>query len=86
LAYQIAAKDLKCMKVQTPIMYRIKEPDIQEQASRFYEKDYRLEVEGAEFLLRFAGDFGIFRLMKDAIFSCNQLPIRVHELSSSFRL
>jgi len=86
LAYQIAIKDLKAMKIKTPIMYNLGEPDIREQALRFHEKDYRLQVHEKTFILRFAGDFGLFRMMKDAQFSYKQLPVRIYEISSSFRL
>ncbi|MFQ6076163.1 MAG: His/Gly/Thr/Pro-type tRNA ligase C-terminal domain-containing protein, partial [Candidatus Bathyarchaeia archaeon] len=36
--------------------------------------------------LRFAGDFGLFRMMRETTMSYRQLPIRVYELSPSFRL
>ena len=86
LAYDIAVKDLKASKIETPYLYRTDEPDIAEQASKFREKDYRLTVEKKEFTLRFAGDFGLFRMMKGATMSYRQLPVRVYELSPSFRL
>jgi threonyl-tRNA synthetase len=85
-AYNIAVKDLHAFKIETPYLYRLDEPDIAEQASKFREKDYRLRVDNREFTLRFAGDFGLFRMMKEVIMSYKQLPIRVYELSPSFRL
>jgi threonyl-tRNA synthetase len=85
-ANNFAIKELKAMRIETPMIYKLDEPDIAEQASRFKEKDYRLKVDNKEFILRFAGDFGLFRMMKDAIMSYKQLPIRVYELSPSFRL
>jgi threonyl-tRNA synthetase len=85
-AYDIAVKDLKACKIETPYLYRTDEPDIAEQASKFREKDYRLMVDKKEFTLRFAGDFGLFRMMKGATMSYRQLPVRVYELSPSFRL
>jgi len=85
-ATKIAVEDLKAMKIETPFLYRLDQPDIAEQASRFRERDYRFKVEGREFTLRFAGDFGLFRMMKDVIVSYRQLPLRVYELSHSFRL
>lgn len=85
-AYDIAIKDLKAYKIETPFLYRLDEPDIAEQASKFRERDYRLKVDSKEFTLRFAGDFGLFRMMKDATISYKQLPIRVYELTPSFRL
>ena len=85
-AYDIAVRDLKASKIETPYLYRMDEPDIAEQASKFREKDYRLMVDKREFTLRFAGDFGLFRMMKGVTMSYRQLPVRVYELSPSFRL
>ncbi|MBC7120104.1 MAG: threonine--tRNA ligase [Candidatus Methanosuratus sp.] len=86
LAYEIAVKDLKAFKIETPFLYRLDEPDIADQAAKFREKDYRLTVDKKEFTLRFAGDFGLFRMMKGVTMSYRQLPVRVYELSPSFRL
>lgn len=85
-AYDIAVRDLKAFKIETPFLYRLDEPDIAEQASKFRERDYRLEVDKRSFTLRFAGDFGLFRMMKDVTMSYRQLPVRIYELSPSFRL
>ncbi|MCS7098532.1 MAG: threonine--tRNA ligase [Candidatus Methanomethyliaceae archaeon] len=85
-ATELAVKELKALKIETPMLYRLDEPDIAEQAAKFRERDYRLKIDNREFTLRFAGDFGLFRMMKDAIMSYKQLPIRVYELSHSFRL
>ncbi|MEM3675131.1 MAG: threonyl-tRNA synthetase editing domain-containing protein, partial [Candidatus Methanomethyliaceae archaeon] len=85
-AFDIAIRDLKAFKIETPFLYRLDEPDIAEQASKFRERDYRLEVDKKPFTLRFAGDFGLFRMMKDVTMSYRQLPVRVYELSPSFRL
>jgi threonyl-tRNA synthetase len=85
-ANNFAIKELKAMRIETPMIYKLDEPDIAEQASRFRERDYRLKVDNREFILRFAGDFGLFRMMKDVIMSYKQLPIRIYELSPSFRL
>lgn len=86
LAYDIAVRDLRAFKIETPFLYRLDEPDIADQAEKFREKDYRLTVDKKEFCLRFAGDFGLFRMMKGVTMSYRQLPIRVYELSPSFRL
>jgi len=85
-ANDIAVRRLGALKVETPLLYRLSRPDIAEQASRFLEKDYRLRVGGEELTLRFAGDFGLFSMLKDALISYRQLPLRVYELSKSFRL
>ncbi len=85
-ATKVATQDLKAMRIDTPSIYRLDQPDIASQAARFGEKDYRFKIEDRDLTLRFAGDFGLFRMMKDATFSYKQLPIRIYELSPSFRL
>jgi threonyl-tRNA synthetase len=80
------AIELGAMRVETPVMYRESEPDIAEQASRFYQKDYRIKLPNYSLLLRFAGDFGLFKMMKDTVMSYKQLPVRIFELSPSYRL
>jgi len=77
---------LNALMIETPFMYRYDVPDIKEQAEKFVEKDYRIKLGKKILLLRFAGDFGLFRMMKDVRVSYKQLPIRVFELSPSFRL
>jgi len=85
-ATDLAIKQLKVMKIETPLIYRLDQPDIAGQAARFMEKDYRFRIENKDLILRFAGDFGLFRMMKDVVMSYKQLPIRIYELSPSFRL
>jgi len=68
-------------------MYRLSQKDIAEQAAKFLEKDYRIKLsKDKELILRFAGDFGLFSTMKNTQMSKRQLPVRVFELSPSFRL
>ena len=86
LSSDIAVKRLHAMRIETPMIYRLDEPDIAGQAARFLERNYRFEIDGRDLLLRFAGDFGLFRMMKDIIMSYKQLPIRIYELTTSFRL
>ena len=85
-ATEMASRDLGCMRIETPSMYRLDMEDIAGQAARFAEKDYRFVADGRRLTMRFAGDFGLFRMMKDAIASYRQLPIRIYELSPSYRL
>ncbi len=75
------------VQIETPILYDWSQPDIQSQGKSFHERHYMVyPPEGKkEFVLRFAGDFGLFRLMKDATISYRHLPIRVYEFSKSFR-
>jgi len=86
LAMDIAVNDVGATVVETPMIYRLSVPEIAEQASRFLERDYRFKIENEEFTLRFAGDFGLFSMMKRVTMSYRQLPLRVYELSHSFRL
>ena len=84
---EIAVELIGAMRIETPLMYRVSQKDIAEQAEKFLEKDYRIKLsKDKELLLRFAGDFGLFSTMKNVQMSQRQLPIRVFELSPSFRL
>lgn len=85
LAVQLA-NELGASRIETPMLYRADEPDISEQASKFIQKDYRIKLPGKPLLLRFAGDFGLFRMMRDAVMSYKQMPVRIFELSPSYRL
>ncbi len=80
------AEQLGAVRIETPALYRADEPDIGEQASRFLQREYKVELPGRSLLLRFAGDFGLFRMMRDAVLSYRHLPLRVFELSPSYRL
>lgn len=83
----IAVDLIGAMRIETPLMYRVSQKDIAEQAEKFLEKDYRIKLsKDKELLLRFAGDFGLFSTMKNVQMSQRQLPVRVFELSPSFRL
>lgn len=85
LAVQLA-NELGASSIETPMLYKADEPDIHEQASRFYQKDYRIKLPDRTLLLRFAGDFGLFRMMKGTVMSYKQMPVRIFELSPSYRL
>lgn len=85
LAVQVA-NGLGASPIETPMLYRADEPDIREQASRFFQKDYKIKLPNRTLLLRFAGDFGLFRMMKSTVMSYKQMPVRIFELSPSYRL
>ncbi|MFT4304948.1 MAG: aminoacyl--tRNA ligase-related protein, partial [Candidatus Woesearchaeota archaeon] len=85
---RIALNELKCLEIDSPIMYDWSDPEIQEQASSFHERHYIVKLPNnpnKEFVLRFAGDFGLFKMLKNANVSYNQLPLRIYEYSKSFR-
>lgn len=80
------AEEMGASKIETPVLYRADEPDIAEQATRFYQKDYKIKLPNRTLLLRFAGDFGLFKMMKNTVMSYKQMPVRIFELSPSYRL
>ncbi|MGC8600950.1 MAG: aminoacyl--tRNA ligase-related protein [Thermoprotei archaeon] len=82
----VVIRELGAYEIVTPILYDYALPDIHEQAKEFRQKDYHLRVGNRTFLLRFASDFGLFRLMKDASVREEALPVRMYEISNSFRL
>ena len=86
-AEQIAVDRIGAIQIDTPIMYDWSQPDIRSQGMSFHERHYTLKTEEKrEFVLRFAGDFGLFRMMKGATMSYRNLPLRIYEFSKSFRL
>lgn len=86
-AQWIAIEKIGAIQIDTPILYDWSYPDIRSQGLSFHERHYTLKTEeNREFVLRFAGDFGLFRMMKGATLSYRNLPLRVYEFSKSFRL
>jgi threonyl-tRNA synthetase len=86
-AGRIAYDRLGAVEIDTPILYDWSQPDINAQAKSFHQRHYMVTAgdDKREFVLRFAGDFGLFRIMRDATISYRQLPVRVYEFSKSFR-
>ncbi|OUJ18183.1 Threonyl-tRNA synthetase [Methanonatronarchaeum thermophilum] len=86
-AHEIAVDRFGAMEIDTPILYDWNEPDIREQGESFHERHYIVSPpEGdKELVLRFAGDFGLFKMLQDSIISYRDLPIRIYEFSKSFR-
>jgi threonyl-tRNA synthetase len=83
----LALKRLNAVQIDSPIMYDWSLPDIQGQAKSFHERHYVIKTdEKRQFVLRFSGDFGLFRMMAAATISYRHLPVRVYEFSKSFRL
>ncbi|HID91311.1 TPA: hypothetical protein EYP44_05060, partial [Candidatus Bathyarchaeota archaeon] len=58
------ASEMGAIRIETPILYRADEEDIREQAMRFEARDYKVQAGKRKLFLRFAGDFGVFRMMK----------------------
>ncbi|MCL4428406.1 MAG: threonine--tRNA ligase [Deltaproteobacteria bacterium] len=95
-AEDIALNRLNCMEIETPLIYNWNKPEIKGQGESFHERHYSVFVPdeksdtggfapSKEFVLRFAGDFGLFSMLKDAKMSYKQLPLRFYEISKSFR-
>jgi len=86
-AQEIAVDRIGSIQIDTPILYDWSFPDIRSQGISFHERHYTLKTEeNREFVMRFAGDFGLFRMMKGATLSYRNLPLRIYEFSKSFRL
>ena len=86
-AEQIATERIGAIQIDTPIIYDWSMPDIRSQGLSFHERHYTIKTEeNREFVLRFAGDFGLFRMLKGATLSYRNLPLRIYEFSKSFRL
>lgn len=83
----IAHEKLNVIEIDTPILYDWSMPDIRDQASSFHQRHYTVETPDGKrnFVLRFAGDFGLFRMLKTSNISYKALPFRVYEFSKSFR-
>ncbi len=80
------ADELDAVEIDTPILYNWEEPDIRGQVESFHERHYTVSSpEGKKFVLRFAADFGLFKMMKNATVSYRHMPVRVYEFSKSFR-
>ncbi|MBD3242454.1 MAG: hypothetical protein GF331_17830 [Chitinivibrionales bacterium] len=87
-AEEIAVNRFGAMPIHTPLLYNWEDSQIRQQAGSFHENHYvvkRPDDPASELILRFAGDFGLFKIMHDAVFSYRMLPLRIYELSQSFR-
>lgn len=86
-AEYIATERLNAMEIETPIIYDYNEPDIRAQVESFRQRHYVVSAadERKDFVLRFAGDFGLFKIMSSAKLSYKNLPLRIYEFSKSFR-
>jgi len=87
-AHEIAVNRLNCLQIETPIIYDWHDPEINEQGGSFHERHYTVKVADdpkKEWVMRFAGDFGLFKIMKDASLTYKCLPLRMYEFSKSFR-
>ena len=78
---------LKCMKVDTPALYRANYPRVKELCGKFDVRIYKLKVDNVEFVLRpAAGDLGVFEMLSKATISWKNLPFSVYDYSHCYRL
>jgi len=87
-AEEIAVNRFSAMQIETPIIYDWSHKAIRSQGESFHERHYLVHVPyhpEKEFVLRFAGDFGLFCMVSDAKISYRHLPLRIYEFSRSYR-
>lgn len=87
-AEEIAVNRFGAMQIETPILYDWNHKAIRSQGESFHERHYSVRVPSnakKEFVLRFAGDFGLFCMVSDAKLSYRHLPLRIYEYSKSYR-
>ena len=85
---RIAKYELGAMEISSPLFYNKQDEQILAQCGSFHERHYSVKVPddpNKEFILRFAADFGLFKMVQQASFSYKQLPLRFFEYSSNFR-
>ncbi len=85
LAFEVAHR-IGAMEIETPLLYRLDDPAIAGQAAKFRERNYQIPMGKTTLILRFAGDFGLFSMMRDMGISYRDLPLSFYEISPSFRL
>ncbi|UCE13118.1 MAG: threonine--tRNA ligase [Candidatus Heimdallarchaeota archaeon] len=73
------------MVVETPLMYSYEHPSLKKYLERFPARQYVVRSGSKEYFLRFSACFGQFLTISDAIISYRQLPLKIFEMSASFR-
>jgi len=74
------------IEVETPIMYDSHHPSLESYFNRFPARQYSINSEGKELILRFAACFGQFLMATDFQISYKNLPLKLYELTKySFR-
>jgi threonyl-tRNA synthetase len=73
-------------EVETPIMYDSHHPSLESYFNRFPARQYNINSEGKQLILRFAACFGQFLMATDFQLSYRSLPLRLYEMTRySFR-
>ena len=74
------------LEVETPIMYDSHHPSLESYFNRFPARQYSINSEGKQLILRFAACFGQFLMASDFQLSYKNLPLRLYEMTRySFR-
>jgi threonyl-tRNA synthetase len=74
------------LEVETPIMYDSHHPSLASYFNRFPARQYNINSEGKQFILRFAACFGQFLMANDFQLSYRNLPLKLYEMTRySFR-
>ncbi|MFX0151067.1 MAG: threonine--tRNA ligase [Candidatus Hodarchaeota archaeon] len=71
--------------VETPQIYSYEHPSLKKYLERFPARQYVVKSGQRDFFLRFSACFGQFLALSDAIISYRQLPLKMFELTKSFR-
>lgn len=85
---RLAKFDFEAMEIGSPLFYNRADEQIAAQCGSFHERHYVVKAPDdpdKEFILRFAADFGLFKMVQQANFSYKQLPLRFFEYSQNFR-
>lgn len=85
---EVSISKFEAMPVTTPLIYNWKNPDVFEQAKMFEKSIYHINFPlkpNDDFVLRFNGDVGVFKLLSTINLKQKQLPIRIYEMARSFR-
>ena len=74
------------LEVETPIMYDSHHPSLESYFHRFPARQYSIDSEGKQLILRFAACFGQFLMANDFQLSYRNLPLKLYEMTRySFR-
>jgi len=77
--------DYGAMVVETPLMYDYKHKALEKYLNRFPARQYTVKSGDKEFFLRFSACFGQFLMKSSMTISYKNLPLKIYELSKSFR-
>ncbi|MFB5630090.1 MAG: threonine--tRNA ligase [Nitrosopumilaceae archaeon] len=81
-----SVSDYGGLEVETPIMYDSHHPSLESYFNRFPARQYSIDSDGKQLILRFAACFGQFLMANDFQISYRSLPLKLYEMTRySFR-